>query len=353
MKNLFTFFWLVVSVYISHIGKAQNVSETIDEKFKTTGVDYSKIKIELGDGNYLLFAQNSFFVYGQVKRASNLKSNLQEIQSYFENIKDSLDNYTNYYIKYERSKIIKEGIFSLKPVESDAKHYKNENDKIIRTKVGANKIQIIDYRESYGYSVDLIINNLEDLESIIQMPIDEYIDAVIQDFDNLGRKYKRGVLDMVYKVDNDKIIRSENNTRVYDYISLEIGVALNLIRDRPVPEFLFNVRFNFHDVFYIGALLNQQHLFERDENGKYQTQFNYFIGPEMGVNIPQSRRKPYYLGISTEYLIARQGNFYDRDTFKIALHLDDSKTGLNFSPQLYFNFDNGGSFLGIQLAKVF
>lgn len=350
MRRIYIFSWLLALLCLSPNVKGQKVDTSLDDVFSK---ENSKVKINLGEGNYLLFSKKTFDMYNILKKSTNVQENIQEIQRYLSILQDSLEKYKSYEINYQTQQAGGKPSLSIKPLELNLEYYQMDNQQVQKSKTTQDKIHIID--DNLNYDVYLFVNKLSDIDDISSQNINEYINLIVKDIDESLKKrwYKSNILDLMYDVRDNTVQRIENNKPPLAYISLNLGLGLNVIRDRFVPESSLHLKTVFRNTWHIGASFTSHYLFERNLEGNYKTLSNHFAGLNFGFDPvgKYGEKGKYYVGLGVEYLIKRDGDFYQPETFKLSLDLKLSEKDFILSPQIFLG--KGDNFIGFQIGRVF
>lgn len=367
MQRIYVFSWLMALLCLSQNTQGQAVKLDVGGEVESIKrqtnleVENSKVKINLENGDAILFSRNTLLLYEYIKKAKSIEENVKELTKYLQEFKDSLNPYVSYEIEYRKIGNAQTPLFKIKPREANTQYYKKENEQVQLTKFTQDKIHIID--DSLKYDIYVLVNSLDNLTELSQRPLNTYAKLIIQDFDeNLKRYwYQENALDMVYTVEGNTIKRTENHKKPIAYLSLGLGLGLNIIRDRIVPDASLYLRASFNDKESIKLLLRGHSIFERDAEGNYTRFDNTFVGFEYGFYVGNKFKnvKYYYVGTNVEYLIRREGNFFFPDTLKIGYTFQNSRIGWSFSPQVYIAdwdrlfSDDPRSMFGFQVAHMF
>lgn len=348
-RNLY-FSWLLALLCLS-LAKlnAQNLSSELKESVLKTPLEKSFILIDLGEGNMMYFQEESFFLYTQVKNAQNAGDLFEALRQDLQILKDSLDPKLAYNIVYLEDSTRKP-TFSIEQKNSTKQYYEVENGTAKARKATPDELLI--FSRKAGYKLYFRLNSLEEMEKISPF-VQGYVNAILQDFETLPKRYRRQQVQIKYKAEGNTLTRTVNTTESTDRIEISAGLGVNLIRDKFVPELSLHARLHLKDIFFIGASSSLHYLFEAREPRGFQTLRNLFVGGEFGFNLTQNRSKPYYLGFGAEYLVMQEGTFYNPNTLKINVLLDDNNSKFRISPQAYYDFDSNDFFWGFKLGKVF
>ncbi len=349
MRRINLFSWLVALLCLSQMAQSQSISQDFEEIYKTP-LETSIVKIDLGEGRQLVFKDESFFLYGQIKSSeSYMEEILKSLQNDLAILKDSLSSSNAYDITYTLEGDAAQPILSTKVQNPEIKNYRQENGQLKAIKTQKDYVKVLKIKDHQFY---LVLNDLSELNELDPAVMKGYVTAILKDFEDLPNRYKSYILNIQYKAENNTLTRTKDDTKGTDYLELNTGLGINLIRDKFVPELDFSMKLHFKDIFYIGATASTHYFFEAREERGFRTLRNLFVGGELGLNITQNRKKPYFLGLGVEYLVRQRGDFYNPNTMRINLSLPN-KSGFKISPQAYYDFDTDDFFWGFKLGKVF
>lgn len=123
-----------------------------------------------------------------------------------------------------------------------------------------------------------------------------------------------------------------------DLLELKGGVGANLIKNQPVIDLSAELGLTFSKK---GILKNQfylsyNQLFDFPEQSKMN--LNGFVNAGYRYNLSHTIGKPNWLGIELGYLAFKQGNLFDKNTFRLGINWEIGKY-ISISPQLYLSGD--------------
>jgi hypothetical protein len=339
---------------LSQTAQAQSISGDLKQDIIKTPLKTSIVKVDLGEGKELIFKEESFLgflLYEKIQKSElYIDEILKSLQSDLVALRDSLSPLNAYYITYTIDSISAQPTLYIKTKNPEIKNYRQENGQLKAVKTEKDYIQIVDKRNQYKFH--LVLNDLSELSNLNPSTVKGYITAILKDFEDLPKRYKSYILNIEYKAENNTITRTKDDTKGTDYLGINAGLGINLIRDKFVPELDFSLKINIKDIFYIGATASTHYFFEPRETKGFRTLTNLFVGGEFGLNITQNRSNPSFLGVGVEYLVRQRGDFYNPNTMRINLSLPN-KSGFKISPQAYYDFDTNDFFWGFKLGKVF
>lgn len=342
MRRIFVISWLTGLLCLS---------QTVVAQYKINALtnEQSTVIIDLGEGNQMYLRETQFTLKEDINQIKQLNQIIGNIQSTLEKISLSLDPYLSYKISYH---IPKEGKPNLQTqINQKEKYYHTEGD-MQGEPIKLNKDSVIIQYPTFA--LVLILKNLDELSQLKNRPLDGYIEALQRDFDVLPKKYQRNYVEMEYKAENNNLERTKSRLVRKDYLEISPGAGLSIIRDRFVPGAYANIGLILKDQFYIGLGAEVNFTFERDESNKFQVFHNTFLGGDIGIKLWENPfSAPGWLYIGLDKLAIQNGDFFDKNTYRLSLSLASSKkTGLRLSPQWYFG-GKDKSFLGFRLGFSF
>lgn len=160
---------------------------------------------------------------------------------------------------------------------------------------------------------------------------------------------KRIAMTTTWKVEGGRAAEKSSNfyrnTKISDQLELSGTVGASLIRHTLVPSIDLIVAVSIAKKtrirHRISADFSMNYNFNEKAEGGYSTDINSFIGASYFVNTSKNTKKPYWYGLGVSYLAWRNGEFFDKNTWRLSL---GAKYGERFSimPELYFgdNFKN-------------
>jgi hypothetical protein len=186
-------------------------------------------------------------------------------------------------------------------------------------------------------------------EYILQIKFDK-LETLVSD--NLIHKIKK-VIDTTnniksrmtktynYSFQGEKLLYNEafdifNGKR--DMIILSGGVGVNLVKNQPVADLTAELGFMFSKK---GILKNEYYLSYNalsDFETNSKINLNGFANIGYRHNLSKSAKKSNWLGLELGYLVSRQGDFFENNTFRFGMNWKAGKY-MSVSPQLYFSKD--------------
>lgn len=138
----------------------------------------------------------------------------------------------------------------------------------------------------------------------------------------------------------------------HDMILLSGAMGASLVGNQPLTDISASINFVIANK---GILKNQYYVssnmfYNFDEDRKAYT--NTFLNLGYKRNLSNNPNKENWLGIEAGYLISRNGDFFDKNTFKFAVNWEVSKY-ISVSPQLYISGDLENVTPGIRVGFGF
>lgn len=202
---------------------------------------------------------------------------------------------------------------------------------------------------SSNYSLLIRFNDFNDIlqESFI-MQIEQAIDSSAA----VNARYA-GVYD--YTFNGKQLI--ENNVSRSDYgqsdvMLLKGGIGVGLFKNQPMTDISAVVAFSFskkgilRNEFYISDNL----IFNYSANNDIYT--NNFLNLGYRINISRNIKSANWIGIEAGYLITRNGDFFDKNTFRFGFNWELGKS-ISVAPQLYFSGDLSRMYPGLRIGFGF
>ena len=337
MQKFLLIAWFVVIFCLNQTSQAQYHDD-----------QYSILDIDLGGGNQIILKTHKTTLKEDINRIENLNAKITDINATLNNLSNPLDPFLAYKITYI---IAENGKPNLKIKQTqDGQLFDTQGDNQGKPiKVNADTI-VIQYPES---AVIFTIKNLEELKKIEKRPLDGYLSALKRDFNGLPKKYHRNHLNISYTAQNNNLERSSIDLIRRDYLEITPGAGLSIVRDRVVPLISVNIDFVLRDKFLFGIREESNFIFEQNDEGKYRVFHNSFIGGRLGFKLgPQnifSTQGWFTLGFDKQF--ARNGDFYDENTYRLSIGVPVGKIGLRLTPQYYIS--SGDDFLGFKMGFNF
>ncbi|PLX21411.1 MAG: hypothetical protein C0599_07995 [Salinivirgaceae bacterium] len=144
-----------------------------------------------------------------------------------------------------------------------------------------------------------------------------------------------------YSFKGEKLIHNEKLDIVngpMDLIILSGGVGVNLVKNQPVVDLTAELGLMFSNK---GILKNQYYLSYNalsDFETNSKINLNGFANIGYRYNLSKNAKKSNWLGLELGYLVSRQGDFFENNTFRFGMNWKAGKY-MSVSPQLYFSKD--------------
>ncbi len=196
-----------------------------------------------------------------------------------------------------------------------------------------------------------IIISTNNLNSISNISIADCLQTV---FDSLPEKSIVSQ-SLYYQCIDSKVTKiPEKNTKnsTSDFIGLNVGTGASLLKNTSLVDITFTADITFfkkglvtHNG-YVSANLMYDFLSNRKMN------INTFLNVGYRFNLLKKRGSEHLFGVELGYLISRQGDLFDENTFRFSLSKPLNKY-MVISPQLYIEDGFKRFYLGIRLGIGF
>jgi len=185
------------------------------------------------------------------------------------------------------------------------------------------------------YSLQIRFNALDMLlsESLISK-LKEVIDTTITIHGGFTATYN-------YSFHGAELIHNKQLDKVngqMDMWNLKGGVGVNLIKNKPVIDFSEEMGFIFSKkgIWKNQYYLSYNQLFDFRDNSKVN--LNSFLNIGYRYNLARNIGNTNWLGVELGYLIMRNGDLFDKSTFKLGVNWEVGKL-ISVSPQFYLSGD--------------
>ncbi len=195
-----------------------------------------------------------------------------------------------------------------------------------------------------GTQLHIFINDLNLLDDLEDYDLTAIINEVTAKQKVETPEIRRVAMTTAWKVENgmaaEKYSTHYRNTVIGDQIELSGTVGASLIRDRLVPSFDFILGISLANKTRIKHLmtvdLSLNYIFSEKPGGGFSTDINTFIGGSYFINSSKNPDKPNWYGIGIAYLAWQNGDFFDKDTWRVSL---GAKFGERYSlmPEIYIS----------------
>jgi len=198
------------------------------------------------------------------------------------------------------------------------------------------------------------INELEELSELKELDISSVWKGVEERYSNEGKvNLYKGNGTIKYGKAQIEAIEA---TSPQDNLSIDfLGLGLGFYRDRFVPDLGSKLTFNMHNRLgdpwiSFGALYTRQFFFNETESGDFDLDQNGFLSGFFKV----TTRAKNEFGIGLGGLIHREGNFYQGSTYKMSFYFARSAdTKFTYSPEFVFTNDFKSIFPAFRVGLSF
>jgi len=195
-----------------------------------------------------------------------------------------------------------------------------------------------------GTQLHVFMNDLNFLDELVDYDISTIINKAIAKQKIETPEIRRVAMTTALKIENgvaaEKFSTHYKNTVIGDQIALSGTVGASLIRDRLVPSFDFILGISLANKtrikHMINADLSMNYNFNEIPEGGFSTDINTFIGGSYFINTSKNPDKSNWYGIGVAYLAWQNGEFFDKDTWRVSL---GAKFGDRYSvmPEIYIS----------------
>jgi hypothetical protein len=199
-----------------------------------------------------------------------------------------------------------------------------------------------------SYNADIRFNDLNIL------PGDSIMKIVGDVFDILPEKAHFAVT-YHFKVENGQVKalpELEHVNGPYDALNLKIGAGAGIIKNQIVTDLSaeLGLQFSRHGLWWNQYYVSDNLFYLFDNQGKIR--YNNCINLGFRHNLSTNPDKTNWLGVELGYLVNRQGDFFDRNTFKIGFNWDLGRY-ISVSPALYISDGFRKNYPGIRIGIGF
>lgn len=202
---------------------------------------------------------------------------------------------------------------------------------------------------SSKYFMQIRFNDFNDL---IQESIIKQIEQAIDSCYAINARYA-GIYD--YSFNGEQLIENNVSRSKYgqmDALLLKGGVGVGLIKNQPITDISAVIALSFskkglsrHE-FYLSDNL----IYNFDSDQKLYT--NNFLNLGYRINVSQNKKSPNWIGIEAGYLLNRNGDFFEKNTFRLGFNWELGKS-IAVSPQLYFSGNSSKLYPGLRVGFGF
>ncbi|NCA79573.1 MAG: hypothetical protein EOM76_05220 [Sphingobacteriia bacterium] len=253
--------------------------------------------------------------------SGNIEKDLKSLQSILKK-SDEIPDGISYTITYSPNKsvTVKQSAQSEKIIWKDSKQvpYKCNNQCFIR---------------SVNY---FLLIRFEDLESITSESLIARINEVIHATDTIQGRF---AATYNYTFQNGNLVHNKQLDKLngqLDAISFKGGVGASLIKNQPVVDISAEIGLFFckKGIWKNNYYLSYNQLSSFDDNSKVN--LNGFANIGYRNNLSNDIKSPNWLGLEFGYLVNRNGDLFEKNTFKFGVNWEIGKY-ISVSPQLYFS----------------
>jgi len=212
---------------------------------------------------------------------------------------------------------------------------------------------VIEIREPV-YTIKYYLQELEDLKKISTDDFNEKILAADKQLP-AGRKKINGWLTLNSEGNFDGHFLDEASPLTSDMLILNAGVGAGIIKNQWVNDINFkvglacgkkglqrNLYFAEFKMVYDFSNASSDNLFS----------INSFVTVGWEHNFSKEIEKEKWFGLSLGYLVDRNTNFFEKNTWKFAIHKKINQS-ISVSPELYFNGFFKNVYPGVQIGIIF
>ena len=196
--------------------------------------------------------------------------------------------------------------------------------------------------QGQGTRLHLFIDDLNFLDKLEDYNLTAIINEVRAKQKVETPEIRRVAMTTAWKVENgraaEKYSTHYRNTVIGDQIELSGTVGASIIRNTLVPSVDLFLGFSLANKTRIkhkaGLEISMNYIFHEMPEGGFSTDINTFIGGNYFVNSSKNPDKPNWYGIGVAYLAWQNGEFFEKDTWRVSL---GAKFGERYSlmPELY------------------
>lgn len=178
--------------------------------------------------------------------------------------------------------------------------------------------------------------NYNELEKLVS---DTLIDKLKEVIDTTNTIQGRFSATYNYSFHEGQMVHYEQLDKVngqMDVLNLKGGVGVNLVKNQPVIDLsaeiglIFSKKRILKNQFY----LSYNQLYGFSDNSKIN--LNSFANIGYRYNLSNTVNEPNWLGVEIGYLVGKQGDLFDKNTFRIGVNWEIGKY-ISIAPQLYFS----------------
>lgn len=209
----------------------------------------------------------------------------------------------------------------------------------------------------------LVADYLEDLQQLQEIDLDALLQETIAKAKAApaGQSiYSRLAVNRKYTVEAGRITAAKDGYRpiAYDQLVLQGHAGLGIIRDKWIPEWSIDLGVNLFNkrkvpTINAGVSATAHFVFDRLADRSYDMAVNTFVDLYGRVNLSPKGGDPLWLGMSVGYLVRRNGDFFDKNTFRAALQFGNNTQRIQVVPEFYFSDNFKTAYPGIRFKFGF
>jgi len=212
---------------------------------------------------------------------------------------------------------------------------------------------VIEIRESV-YSIKYYLQKIEDLKKISAETSSEQILAA-EKLLPAGRKKINGWLTLNKEGNFDSYFLVESSPVTSDMLYLNVGVGAGIVKNQWVTDINFALGFACgnkglqRNLYYAGFKVVYDF---SNASGDNLFSVNSFISAGWEHNLSKNYEKEKWFGLSLGYLVDRNTDFFEKNTWNFAIHKRINQT-ISVSPEIYFNGFFQNIYPGVQVGISF
>lgn len=214
-----------------------------------------------------------------------------------------------------------------------------------------------------NYRVELLENNftiryyLNDLKDLNTLSSGDFTKQ-IREAEKLipsGRKKLNGWMQLNDAGEFETHFLDETPPFTLDMLYLSAGVGAGIIKNQWVNDINFKIGFGFASKGIERNLYFAEFKMYYDfpgANAQNSFSINSFVSIGLEHNFSKNMDKAKWFGMSVGYLLDRNSDFFEKNTWKLAMHKRINQT-ISVNPELYFNGFFKNIYPGVQLGIAF
>jgi hypothetical protein len=325
MKTKKTITVLLIFLLILHSksgwGAGQFKGDTIRIKFEKFMIEVISSDLTKNSLKQAKIAENATKISDLIETVRIIEPSVDELIYILISGVDGNKNLNYQNVTFEnRKKNLKKMVFS--------------NGKILEKNLGN---YLVEFHESL-FTINYYLTELQDLITISS----DLFNLQIESAEKLipdGRKKINGWLTFNDEGNFDTHFLDETSPATLDMLNLSVGVGVGIIKNQWVNDISFKIGLGFmnkgleRNVYF--AEFKMYYDFSNASNDNIFS-INSFVSVGWEHNYSKTFEKEKWFGLSAGYLVDRKTDFFEKNTFKIAVHKRINQT-ISISPELYFN----------------